>query len=56
MVDPQYVPGFTDSDIPVVILHLPCFVRSLPNPRLDSPPQPHWAKWHKEQADYVRGL
>lgn len=56
VVDPQYVPGFTDSDIPVVILHLPCFVRSLPNPRLDSPPQPHWTKWHKEQADYVRGL
>ena len=56
VVEPDYVPGFTGSDIPVVILHLPCFVRSTPDPRLDTPPKPIGAQWHQKQADYVRGL
>ena len=56
VVEPQFVPGFSESDIPVIILHLPCFVCSLPADRLDPSPPPYGAKWHSDQADYVRGL
>ena len=46
-----------NTDIPCVILHLPCYVRSLPTPRrMDSPARSPGAQWHQEQADYVRGL
>jgi len=57
--NPLSVPGAQESDIPIVVLHLPCYVRSLPPPsssRLDEPAKPTWADWHLEQADYVRGL
>ena len=56
-LDPRVVPGAGDSDIPFVILHLPCHIRSLPPPvRLDRPSQPYRHRWHSEQAEYVRGL
>jgi hypothetical protein len=45
------------TNIPCVLLHLPCYVRSLPQTRrMDIPSQPAGAEWHKEQAEYVRGL
>ena len=45
------------TDIPCVVLHLPCYVCSLPPPRwLDQPSQPQGAKWHREQAELLRGL
>jgi len=56
VVDPNLSPGGWDSDVPIVILHLPCFVRSLPPPSLDRTAQPHGPKWHTEQALHVRGL
>jgi len=55
-VDSREVPGGHDSDIPVVILHLPCFVRSLPSPSMDRASRPSGDRWHSEQADHVRGL
>jgi hypothetical protein len=46
-----------DTDIPCVLLHLPCYVRSLPSPRrLDQPPRSPGEQWHREQAEHVRGL
>jgi hypothetical protein len=46
-----------DTDIPCIVLHLPCYIRSLPpSRRLDIPPRPTGAQWHREQAEYVRGL
>lgn len=56
IVDAREVPGGQNSDIPVVVLHLPCFTRSLPSPSMDRPTVSHGPKWHSEQADYVRGL
>lgn len=51
------MPGPLETDIPVVVLHLPFHVRSLPLPsRLDPAPGPHGARWHSEQAEHVRGL
>ena len=45
------------SLIPFCILHIPCFVRSLPPLRLESAPSSgRHEGWHKRQADYVRGL
>jgi hypothetical protein len=45
------------TDIPCVILHLPCYVRSLPPPRrLDEPPRPPRSEWHRDQAEQLRGL
>jgi hypothetical protein len=45
------------TDIPCILLHLPCYVRTLPPPSwMDEPSRPTGAKWHKEQAEYVRGL
>jgi hypothetical protein len=45
------------TEIPCVLMHLPCYVRSLPPiRRLDVPPRPQGAEWHQEQAEYVRGL
>ena len=47
----------TTTDIPCVLLHLPCYVRSLPPiRRLDTPSGPPGAEWHREQAEHVRGL
>jgi len=47
----------TTTDIPCILLHLPCYVRSLPPIRwMDSPTGPPGAEWHREQAEYVRGL
>jgi hypothetical protein len=56
VIEPQLIPGGGDGDIPIVLLHLPCFVCLLPPPRLDRTPKPHVAKWHVEQAEHVRGL
>jgi hypothetical protein len=47
--------------IPVVVLYLPCYNRCLtpvvPSSRaLDESPFPEDATWHREQADYLRGL
>jgi hypothetical protein len=45
------------TDIPCVLLHLPCYVHSLPpHRRMDLPPRPQGGEWHQEQAEYVRGL
>jgi hypothetical protein len=45
------------SLIPFCVLHIPCFVRSLPPHRLDAAPSPGcYGWWHKSQADYVCGL
>jgi hypothetical protein len=46
------------TDIPCVLLHLPCYVRSLPssNRRLEQPSRPQGEQWHREQAEHVRGL
>jgi hypothetical protein len=46
-----------DTDIPCVLLHLPCYVRSLsPLRRLDPPSQYPEMEWHREQAEHVRRL
>jgi hypothetical protein len=46
-----------NTDIPCIIMHLPCYVRSLPTiRRMDTPSRPEGAQWHQEQAEYVRGL
>jgi hypothetical protein len=46
-----------DTDIPCVVLHLPCYVRSLPPSRgVDPSPRLKGYAWHQEQAEYVRGL
>jgi hypothetical protein len=52
------VPDYgTNTDIPCVLLHLPCYVRSLPPPRwMDQSSRPQREEWHREQAEYVRGL
>jgi hypothetical protein len=45
------------TNIPCVVLHLPCYVRSLPPPRwLDQPSRPQGTEWHREQAEFLRGL
>jgi hypothetical protein len=45
------------TDIPCILLHLPCYVRSLPSPRwMDSPSRPSGGEWHRAQAEFVRGL
>jgi hypothetical protein len=52
------VPDYGDlTDIPCLVLHLPCYVRSLPPLRgVDSPARPAGYAWHADQAEYVRGL
>jgi hypothetical protein len=52
------IPDYGDhTDIPCIMLHLPCYVRTLPQPRwMDGPARPQGAEWHQEQAEYVRGL
>jgi hypothetical protein len=54
----EMIPDYGGStDIPCVLLHLPCYVRSLPSPRrMDPPSRPQGGEWHREQAEYVRGL
>ena len=43
--------------IPVVVLYLPPHVRRVPTTnRLDKPPPPYRARWHRQQADALRGL
>jgi hypothetical protein len=45
------------TDIPCDVLHLPCYVCSLPPSRwMESPSRPAGAQWHREQAEYVRGM
>jgi hypothetical protein len=45
------------TDIPCVVLHLPCYVRCLPPlRRMVSSPRPAGYAWHQEQAEHVRGL
>jgi hypothetical protein len=45
------------TDIPCLILHLPCYVRSLPPPRWMEPPtRSQREEWHREQAEHLRGL
>jgi hypothetical protein len=52
------IPDYGDhTDIPCILLHLPCYVRTLPLPRwMDGPTRPQGAEWHQEQAEHVRGL
>jgi hypothetical protein len=52
------VPDYAElTDIPCVLLHLPCYVRSLPPLRgVVPPPRPTGYAWHQEQAEFVRGL
>jgi hypothetical protein len=46
-----------DSHIPLVLLYIPCYVRALPDYSLDKPASPPaHARWHTEQAEYLRGL
>lgn len=44
--------------IPVVLLVMDSHVRALPEPdsRLDPPPLPAHARWHRERAEFLRGL
>jgi hypothetical protein len=45
------------SQIPLVLLYVPFYVRSLPLDSLDKPaPPPLHACWHTEQAEYLHGL
>jgi hypothetical protein len=45
------------TDIPCVVLHLPCYVRSLPPSSWVVPsPRPKGYEWHQDQAEHVRGL
>jgi hypothetical protein len=52
------VPDYGDgTDIPCVVLHLPCYVHVLPPPHIsDFVPTPDDAHWHVDQAEFVRGL
>ena len=52
------IPAYSGTtDIPCVLLHLPCYVRSLPQIRwMDIPSRPAGTEWHQDQAEYVRGL
>jgi hypothetical protein len=46
-----------NSLIPLVLLYVPCYVRSLPLPRLDElTDRTVYEHWHYQQAEYVRGL
>jgi hypothetical protein len=46
-----------DSLIPLVLLYVPCYVRSLPISRLDKlTNRTIYEHWHYQQAEYVRGL
>jgi hypothetical protein len=46
-----------DSHIPLVLLYIPPYVRTLPDYSLErSASTPVHARWHTEQADYLRGL
>jgi hypothetical protein len=46
-----------DSHIPLVLLYVPFYVRSLPDYRVvESSPTTVHTKWHTEQADHLRGL
>jgi hypothetical protein len=46
-----------DSLIPLVLLYVPCYVRSLPISRLDkSTDRTVYEHWHYQQAEHVRGL
>jgi hypothetical protein len=46
-----------NSLIPLVLLYVPCYVRSLPLPRLDKlTNRTVYEHWHYQQAEYVRGL
>ena len=41
--------------IPIVVLYLPCHTRRLSqNNRLDKPPAPYRARWHRQQAEDLR--
>jgi hypothetical protein len=46
--------------IPVMLVHIATHVRCLPSPvsslRMDAPPLPSDAEWHREQAELLRGL
>ena len=52
------VPGYTQTDIPVVIMYVPSHVRSLPPPdrSMDLHAGPPGPAWHWRQAEYVRRL
>lgn len=55
--DPALVPGYGGlSDIPCVLLHLPCHVRCRSAPRLDRIARPTGEHWHRRQAEHLRGL
>jgi hypothetical protein len=46
-----------DSHIPLVLLYVPLYVRSLPDYRMvESSTTPVHSRWHMEQADHLRGL
>ena len=55
---PQTVPGLTNCCLPLVVLHIPAHVRVLgDDDRLESADtSPRFERWHREQADEVRGL
>jgi hypothetical protein len=45
------------SQIPLVLLYVPFYVRALPpNSLVEYSPTPTHARWHAEQAEYLRGL
>jgi hypothetical protein len=52
------IPDYADhTDIPCVMLHLPCYIRSLPPcRRMEPPPRPKGGKWHRAQAEHMRGM
>ena len=51
------VPAYGDNtDIPCVLLHLPCYVRRLPRPQPKGAPHFKTDQWHRDQAEHVRGL
>jgi hypothetical protein len=55
---PQAVPGLTNCCLPLVVLHVPVHVRVLDTDDRVEPPSttPRFERWHREQADEVRGL
>lgn len=42
--------------IPIVVMFLPRHVRTISKQGLDPPSASHVARWHREQATYMRGL
>jgi hypothetical protein len=59
VIYPSALPSHSlySSLIPLVLLYVPCYVRTLPLERMDeSTDRTVYEKWHSQQAEHVRGL